>query len=87
VDWRLTSRFQLQVDGNGDPIPVRGAALPINPAENALKETWQIPPGQGFSVRTTFTDHTGRYVFHCHMLEHEDMSMMAQFEVQPANPA
>jgi len=26
---------------------------------------------------------TGRYVFHCHNIEHEDMRMMAQFEVQP----
>ena len=31
-----------------------------------------------------FTDHVGRYVFHCHVLEHEDDAMMGQFEVVPA---
>jgi spore coat protein A, manganese oxidase len=82
VDWRLDSRFTLAFDAEGNPIP--GASLPIPPYEDALKETWSIPAGQGFSVLTTFTDHVGPYVFHCHMLEHEDMALMAQFEVQPA---
>ncbi|MDQ1644908.1 MAG: hypothetical protein QOJ50_1092 [Cryptosporangiaceae bacterium] len=27
-----------------------------------------------------FTDYTGRYLLHCHNLEHEDMAMMAEFE-------
>ena len=26
---------------------------------------------------------TGRFVFHCHNIEHEDMRMMGQFDVQP----
>lgn len=82
VDWRLESRFQLAFDESGKPIP--GSSLPIDPAENALKETFSVLPGQGFSVLTTFTDHVGPYVFHCHMLEHEDMAMMAQFNVRPA---
>jgi len=30
-----------------------------------------------------FAEFTGRYVFHCHNIEHEDMRMMGQFEVQP----
>ncbi len=33
-----------------------------------------------------FTDHIGKYVFHCHMLEHEDDGMMAQFEVVAPSP-
>jgi len=42
------------------------------------------PAPYGNSQRTpTFTDHTGRYLFHCHILEHEDHDMMAQFEVKP----
>ena len=28
-----------------------------------------------------FTDHTGQYLVHCHISEHEDDGMMAQFEV------
>jgi spore coat protein A len=81
VDWRLERRFQLAFDANGNPTV--GAALPVQPFESGLKETFVIPPGTGFSVLTTFTDHVGPYVFHCHMLEHEDMAMMAQFSVRP----
>ena len=28
-----------------------------------------------------FDGYPGRYVFHCHNLEHEDMAMMANFSV------
>jgi spore coat protein A, manganese oxidase len=30
-----------------------------------------------------FTDYVGRFAFHCHTIEHEDMRMMGQFEVVP----
>jgi spore coat protein A, manganese oxidase len=79
VDWRLVSRFNLAFDANGNPIP--GTPIAIDPAEDALKETWSVPANTGFSVTTTFTDNLGPYVFHCHMLEHEDMALMAQFNV------
>jgi FtsP/CotA-like multicopper oxidase with cupredoxin domain len=81
VDWRLERRFQLAFDANGNPTV--GAAIPVQPYESGLKETFMVPPATGFSVLTTFTDHVGPYVFHCHMLEHEDMAMMAQFSVRP----
>jgi spore coat protein A len=32
-------------------------------------------------IITRFTGYRGRYVFHCHNLEHEDMAMMANFRV------
>ncbi|QSB14209.1 multicopper oxidase family protein [Natronosporangium hydrolyticum] len=67
VDWLLEHR-------DGQPPPAW---------ENALKETWFIEPNETISLITTFTGHTGAYVFHCHMLEHEDMMMMAQFNVLP----
>jgi len=31
----------------------------------------------------TFEDYTGIYMYHCHLLEHEDAGMMGQFEVVP----
>lgn len=67
VDWRL-------VDRNGGPPDI---------SEAALKETFRIDPEETFSVLTRFTDHTGKFMFHCHILEHEDQAMMAQFDVQP----
>lgn len=32
-------------------------------------------------IITRFTGYRGRYVMHCHNLEHEDMAMMSTFEV------
>jgi FtsP/CotA-like multicopper oxidase with cupredoxin domain len=31
-------------------------------------------------VLVKFSGHKGRYLIHCHNLEHEDMAMMAGFE-------
>ena len=28
-----------------------------------------------------FSDYTGKYAIHCHMLDHEDHGLMGQFEV------
>ncbi|GAA4696527.1 multicopper oxidase family protein [Phytohabitans rumicis] len=80
VDWQLVSRFQVVLDASGNPT--QGAAIPVQPYESALKETFFIPANTGFSVLTTFTDHLGPYMLHCHMLEHEDMAMMARFVVK-----
>jgi FtsP/CotA-like multicopper oxidase with cupredoxin domain len=53
---------------------------PCYPYE-AMKETWLLEAGETIEVKLKFTDFTGRYVFHCHMIEHEDDGMMSQFEV------
>jgi FtsP/CotA-like multicopper oxidase with cupredoxin domain len=56
-----------------------GACFPYE----TMKETWLLDPGETIEVKLKFTDFTGRYVFHCHMTEHEDDGMMSQFEVVP----
>ena len=40
--------------------------------------------GDLLDVAATFTDYPGLFMVHCHMLDHEDHGMMAQFEVMPA---
>jgi spore coat protein A len=37
--------------------------------------------GDDVRIAARFSGHRGKYVFHCHNLEHEDMMMMANFEV------
>ncbi|HEY5708381.1 MAG TPA: multicopper oxidase domain-containing protein [Solirubrobacterales bacterium] len=32
-------------------------------------------------ARGRFVDHTGKFVIHCHMLDHEDHGLMGQFEM------
>ena len=36
-----------------------------------------VRPSETVEVAVRFTDYAGRYVVHCHNLEHEDMAMMA----------
>lgn len=45
------------------------------------KDTIDLEPGQAASILMRFSGYRGRYVFHCHNLEHEDMAMMGNFEV------
>ena len=40
-------------------------------------------PDETVRVIVRFTDFAGRYMVHCHNLEHEDGGMMAQFDVVP----
>jgi FtsP/CotA-like multicopper oxidase with cupredoxin domain len=45
------------------------------------EDTTLLPPNGEFVMRTHFKDFTGRFVFHCHILSHEDAGMMATVEV------
>jgi FtsP/CotA-like multicopper oxidase with cupredoxin domain len=67
TDWYLLSR-------NGRPPP---------PWEDCLKETFFVLPEERIRVAGHFSDYTGKFVLHCHMLDHEDHGLMAQFEVVP----
>ena len=80
MDWRVVARYGGQeVFTPGDPDAALG--------ETGLRETFLVQTGETVEVVSRFTDHIGAYVFHCHILEHEDKAMMAQFEVVPASGA
>ncbi|CAN5216489.1 multicopper oxidase family protein [soil metagenome] len=51
------------------------------PKDAGWKDTVDLTSGEGARVLVRFDGYRGRYVFHCHNLEHEDMMMMANFEV------
>jgi FtsP/CotA-like multicopper oxidase with cupredoxin domain len=63
----------LELDGSPPPPGVG----------NCWKDTVLVPAAGSARLITRFADHTGVYVFHCHVLEHADHAMMAQFEVVP----
>ena len=50
--------------------------------ENGWKDTFIVPPGQVGRLVAHF-DRPGRYVWHCHILSHEDHEMMRPFHVGP----
>lgn len=47
----------------------------------SLQDTVPLLPGRDVVIRTRFADFTGKFVFHCHILNHEDAGMMAVVEV------
>jgi FtsP/CotA-like multicopper oxidase with cupredoxin domain len=48
------------------------------------KDTVPVPPSSSVRVQVTFdSDYVGRYVFHCHFLEHSSIGMMAQMNIVP----
>jgi spore coat protein A len=65
TDWYLLER-------NGHKPP---------PWEDCLKETFFLFPGEKILVAGRFSDYTGKFVVHCHMLDHEDHGLMSQFQV------
>jgi spore coat protein A len=65
--------FQI-LEINGIPPPATHAGW---------KDTVNVPAMGSARVIMEFPDYAGRYVFHCHVLEHEDHAMMARFDVIP----
>jgi spore coat protein A len=51
------------------------------PTDAGWKDTIDLRPREVARVIARFDGYRGKYVFHCHNLEHEDMMMMANFEV------
>ncbi len=53
----------------------------VHPADRGWKDTVGVLPGESVTVQPWFVPYAGRYVFHCHALEHGDKAMMLQLEV------
>jgi FtsP/CotA-like multicopper oxidase with cupredoxin domain len=49
----------------------------------AKKDTVVLGPNSEVEVFVKFRDFCGPWVFHCHNIEHEDLAMMARFDVMP----
>jgi FtsP/CotA-like multicopper oxidase with cupredoxin domain len=80
--WRLIADVHHPVHLHlvGFRVLSRGGRPPL--AHDAgLKDTISLRPGESAEIITRFDGYRGRYLFHCHNAEHEDMGMMANLEI------
>lgn len=73
--WLFQSRRQLHFIGPPQPP---------DPGEAGWKDTVRAYSRMVTRIIVPFTGFTGRYVWHCHILEHEDNEMMRPYEVNAA---
>ena len=79
--WRFATDLHHPVHVHLAPFQVlaRGGRPP-GEFDVGWKDTLDLRPGEHADVAVRFPEHPGRYLVHCHNLEHEDMGMMATFE-------
>ena len=58
-----------------------GGPRPPAANEAGWKDTAVVKPSEVLSILVRFEGYAGRYVYHCHMLEHEDNDMMRPYDV------
>lgn len=85
VSSQLISRQKFHADvneENGKPTNIRIIGRPQfpGPEEQGWKDTWVMYPGEVTRIIAKF-DLEGLYVWHCHILSHEDHEMMRPFYV------
>jgi spore coat protein A len=68
-------------DANGNYKFVPGSLTPPAAYERGLKDVVRAEPGVVTTIAMQFKDHVGDYVWHCHILEHEDNDMMRPLKV------
>ena len=88
VVFEVINREGLMLDVDGEvlePIQLDGNLTPPEPWETGFKDTVTAYPGQVTRIRAKF-DTPGQFVWHCHIVEHEDNEMMRPFRIGPAQP-
>jgi FtsP/CotA-like multicopper oxidase with cupredoxin domain len=53
-----------------------------NPVDPGWRDTVNVPAGHTVTVRVPLLDYAGKAVYHCHILDHEDLGMMGIIEVK-----
>jgi FtsP/CotA-like multicopper oxidase with cupredoxin domain len=80
--WTFTSDFHHPVHMHLAHFQVESRnGRPAEAYERGWKDTVDVRPFETVSVLARFSGFRGRYMLHCHNLEHEDMAMMANFRV------
>lgn len=90
VNFQIVSRQKFNISryilGNPSSLQLLGQSKPPTTDESGWKDTAVMYPGEVTRIRAKF-DTEGLYLWHCHILSHEDHEMMRPFYVgsMPSN--
>jgi spore coat protein A len=89
VRFQVLERQRFDIDAVRFENKMQHVGAPIPPDANELgwKDTVQAHPESITRIIVRFEDYAGRYVWHCHVLEHAANEMMRPFEVIRPAPA
>ena len=87
VAFEVVDRQTIFVDETNKTVHVVPGSVttPPEPWETGFKDTVIAYPGQVTRVKVQFNT-PGQYVWHCHIVEHEDNEMMRPFRIGPVQP-
>jgi FtsP/CotA-like multicopper oxidase with cupredoxin domain len=68
-EFRVLKRFQ------------NGVEVPVPPLMSGRKDVMRLQAGQGALIKMQFRDFVGRYLIHCHNMNHEDAFMMVRWDI------
>jgi len=87
VVFEVLNRQDIFVDEETQQVQVVPGSVPIPPQpwETGYKDTVIAYPGQVTRIRAQFNT-PGQFVWHCHIVEHEDNEMMRPYRIGPEQP-
>ncbi len=83
VQFQVLDRTAFDKDefARSGKITFIGSSVQPDPNEMGWKDTIKVYPGTLTRIIMKFLPYAGYYIYHCHILEHEDMDMMRPFQV------
>jgi FtsP/CotA-like multicopper oxidase with cupredoxin domain len=87
VLFQVVDRQPIVIDESTGTVQVDANSTPDAPEpwENGWKDTVVAYPGQVTRMRMKFAQ-GGQFVWHCHIVEHEDNEMMRPYRIGPIQP-
>jgi spore coat protein A len=88
IAFEVVNREGLVLNPEGEvaePIHLDGNITAPEPWESGFKDTVIAYPGQVTRMRAQFNS-AGQFVWHCHIVEHEDNEMMRPYRIGPPQP-
>jgi FtsP/CotA-like multicopper oxidase with cupredoxin domain len=88
ITFEVVNRQALVTNEDGEtepPARLVGDPRPPEAWESGFKDTVIAYPGEVIRLRAQFKN-PGTFVWHCHIVEHEDNEMMRPYRIGPADP-